>query len=112
LTNDKEVLDSERRRLENEKVELSLDLASVSAEKLEVERKMSEVEAEMNVLRQRITEAEAEIAAAGRDRESLEKDVSEMRDVAMKQQLSLNSKEQEIGELRSEVQGKNKCTDI
>ena len=97
--------------MENEKNELGLDMMSVTSEKIQIEKEMSQVVTEMSILRARIAEAETEksrlqeeLAAADRDRKAIENDVADIRDVAMKQQLSLNNKDQEIGDLRSEVQ--------
>ena len=110
LNNDKEVLDSERRRLENEKVELGLDLMAVSTEKLEVEKKLTEVEQQKSELLSRIEDLVANISELNNqvkvsdgERVSFTSELAEIRDVAMKQKLSLDEKEQVISDLQSDV---------
>ena len=111
LNNDKEVLDSERKRLENEKTELGLDLMTVTSEKIEIERKISEVETEKVYLVSQIkdlseekTQLEEQLKGWRQERKSLEDQLAESRDVAMKQKLSLDNKDQILGDLQTEVE--------
>lgn len=101
-----EVLDSERRRLEKEKAELELDLGSATTEKFSVEKKISEIEEEKNSIQLKVEELLAEKARleerleiSDRETSSLTSELADIRDVAMKQKLSLDNKDQIIGDL-------------
>ena len=111
LTNDKEVLDSERKRLEKEKTELGLDLMAVTSEKIEIEKKISEVETEKAYLAGQIKDLSEEKTRLEdlmknwrEEKKNLEDQLAESRDVAMKQKLSLDNKDQILGDLQNEIE--------